>query len=154
MNTARSLLLAIAATVAVVCEEPALARDEIAGPVAAKVMKVVDGDTVTVEAAIWIGQRLTVNARIRGIDAPEIRGKCDVEKRLAEDARHHLEILAATEPVWLSRIADDKYAGRVVADVTLADGTDIGTEMIAAGYARAYDGGSRRSWCTADLTAS
>jgi len=45
----------------------------------AKVVRVIDGDTVDV--AIDLGFKVTINARLRlaGIDAPEIRGKEKIE---------------------------------------------------------------------------
>jgi endonuclease YncB( thermonuclease family) len=50
----------------------ALAREEISGPVAAKILRVVDGDTLLVEAQPWPQQTMEVYVRIRGIDAAEI----------------------------------------------------------------------------------
>ncbi len=123
------------------------AAERIAGPVSANVLRVVDGDTLTVEATIWIGQRITVSARIRGIDTPELRGDCPREKAMAEAARATLADLADARPVVLTAIENDKYAGRVIADVATADGIDLGTYMLAAGLGRAYDGGGRRGWC-------
>lgn len=126
----------------------ALAGERIAGPVAATVVRVVDGDTLTVEAAIWIGQRLTVNARIRGIDTPELRGACPREKTLAGAARIELRRMVDARTVQLTNVENDKFGGRVVADVHTVDG-DLGTHMIVTGHARAYDGGRRGSWCAA-----
>ena len=75
------------------------AADSIAGPVAAEVLRVVDGDTLTVEAAIWVGQRITVNARIRGIDTPELRGRCPRESAMATVARDALVAIAGSARV-------------------------------------------------------
>ncbi|WAP70646.1 hypothetical protein [Jiella pelagia] len=66
---------------------------EIAGPVAANVVKVRDGDTVEVEAFVWPMQSVHVAVRLRGIDAPEKRGKCEAEKAAAARATARL-----TEP--------------------------------------------------------
>ena len=55
----------------------------ITGPVSAKVVKVYDGDTLTVEAYPWPGITATASVRINGVDTPEIRGKCDTEKQKA-----------------------------------------------------------------------
>ncbi len=59
----------------------------IAGPVAAKVVKVYDGDTFTVEAYPWPGITANASVRVDGVDTPEIRGKCESEKRKAVEAR-------------------------------------------------------------------
>ncbi len=45
----------------------------ITGPVSAKVVKVYDGDTVTVEAYPWPGLEAKASVRINGVDTPEIR---------------------------------------------------------------------------------
>ena len=117
------------------------------GPVAADVIRVVDGDTLALRTRIWIGLDLVVNARIRGIDTPELNGKCDREKAAAAAARVQLEALVGGAGVQLRRIENDKYAGRVVADVVTDDGTELGPAMLASGLARPYDGGSRDPWC-------
>jgi endonuclease YncB( thermonuclease family) len=119
----------------------------IPGPVAADVIRVVDGDTLALRARIWIGLDIVVNARIRGIDTPELNGKCDREKAAAAVARAQLEALVGEGGVQLRRIENDKYAGRVVADVVTDGGTELGPAMIGSGLARPYDGGSRDPWC-------
>jgi endonuclease YncB( thermonuclease family) len=49
--------------------------------------------------------------------------------------------------VVLSRIAGDKYYGRVLADVASGDGTSLRTAMLHSGLAQVYGGGARRPWC-------
>jgi hypothetical protein len=50
--------------------------------------------------------------------------------------------------VRLSNVANDKYGGRVDADVATASGTDVAMAMIATGLAHPYDGkGARADWC-------
>ncbi|MHA1564657.1 MAG: thermonuclease family protein [Alphaproteobacteria bacterium] len=129
-----------------------LGREILAGPVAAAVTHVIDGDTFEVVARIWLGQDIAVRIRLDGIDAPEMRARCAQEGLLAEQARRFTA-------VWLSQGADTgglviledihygKYAGRVIAKVRLADGSDLGRALIDAGLARAYDGGTRPDWC-------
>ena len=58
----------------------AWADPPIIGPVSAKVIKVYDGDTFTVEAYPWPGLEAKASVRIDGVDTPEIRGKCEAEK--------------------------------------------------------------------------
>lgn len=125
---------------------PAETRAEtLPGPVTADVIRVIDGDTLALRARIWIGIDIVVNARIRGIDAPEMRGRCDLEK--AQAAREHLVGLTAPGRVRLVRIENDKYAGRVVAEIVTDDGIDLGAAMLESGLARPYDGAARASWC-------
>lgn len=116
------------------------------GPVAASVEKVVDGDTLDVRAAIWLGQTVDVRIRIAGIDAPELQARCPEERQRALAARAFLEERLGHGAVRLSNIVYDKYGGRMLASVADADG-DIADAMLMAGLARPYDGGKRGSWC-------
>lgn len=126
---------------------PAGAGERIAGPVAAEVVRVIDGDTIEVTARVWPGVAITVGARIRGIDTPELRGDCREEIILAAAASDRLAEAVVGGRVSLSNVEEDKYAGRVVADVATPDGTDLGRLMIASGLARPYDGRTRGKWC-------
>jgi len=123
------------------------AAEEISGPVTADVIRVIDGDTLALRARIWIGLDLVVSARIRGIDTPELRGKCDREKALAEAARAHLATVVAEGKLRLRRIENDKYAGRVLADIVTDGGVDLREAMLESGLARPYEGGGRDPWC-------
>lgn len=117
------------------------------GPVEASVLSVIDGDTVAVEAHIWPGQTLRVSVRIRGVDAPELRGRCAAERRAAQRSRTALIGLVGTGRVRLVDISGDKYFGRVIADLVLPDGRHASATLLGEGLARAYAGAARRSWC-------
>ena len=67
-----------------------VAAEGLAGPVAAIVARVIDGDTIEVKAAIWLGQTLVVRVRIDGVDAPELEARCPEERKLALAARDFL----------------------------------------------------------------
>ena len=138
---------AIFAIVAASMPGSAAAGEPLAGPYTAAVERVVDGDTLAVRVAIWIEQDLSVLVRIRGIDAPEVRGKCESEKEHAREATLALQELVAGGDVALTTIEGDKYFGRVIADVTTSAGESVGAALIASGHVRTYDGGERESWC-------
>lgn len=122
----------------------AQARDEISGPVAAEILRVIDGDTLLVEAQPWPQQKMEVYVRIRGIDTPELRSKCERIRQAGLDARHALEALTTiSRRIQLTRISGDKYFGRIVADVTLSDGRSVADNLILAGLAQSYDGGRK-----------
>jgi micrococcal nuclease len=123
-----------------------VAKYEMEGPVEAEVLRVVDGDTLTVRAKIWIGQELTTNVRLSGVNAPELSGTCDAERALAEQARRFLTERVEGRAVTLRNIALDKFGGRVVAVVEDGAG-DLATALLAARLAVPYDGGRRGSWC-------
>lgn len=119
----------------------------LAGPVPARVIRVVDGDTLVVQAYVWVGQAIEVAVRIRGVDAPETRGRCARERELAARATRWLEAAVGDGEVSLTHISGGKYFGRVVAEVAAADGSALGPGLLAAGLARPYDGGRREGWC-------
>lgn len=125
-------------------EASAADRYGIAGPVAAEILRIVDGDTILVNARPWPQQTVEVLVRIRGIDAPEIRARCAAIRMAAGEAKAHLaQLLPASGTVFLTNVSGDKYFGRVVADVFLEDGSNPAQEMIAAGLALPYDGGGK-----------
>jgi len=112
-----------------------------------RVGTVIDGDSFKVDIANWpevVGKGITV--RINGIDTPEMRGKCDAEKRLARKAKQFtVTRLRSAERVELRNIQRGKYF-RLIADVEV-DGKDLGTQLMKAGLARVYEGGKRQDWC-------
>ncbi|KQQ33958.1 nuclease [Rhizobium sp. Leaf306] len=122
----------------------ASAREEISGPVAAEILRVIDGDTILVEARPWPQQRVEVYVRIRGIDAPELKSKCHSVQQAGGDARQALEALTkASATIELVNITGDKYFGRIVADVVLPDGRSAGSDLLLAGLVQPYDGGRK-----------
>lgn len=136
--------LLILAVMAAVFATAAEARDEISGPVAAEILRVIDGDTLLVEAQPWPQQKMEVYVRIRGIDAPELKSKCERIREAGLDAQRALEALTARSPrIQLTRISGDKYFGRIVADVLLSDGRNAGADLLLAGLVRTYDGGHK-----------
>lgn len=103
---------------------------------------VVDGDTLKDDQ----GLRL----RIIGLDAPEIRGKCDYEKELARMAKRYVEHLyKTTEFEIIDSGKHDRYQRPLVH--VLVNGESLAEIMIARGLARAYVCDprcpKRRSWC-------
>ncbi len=119
---------------------PALALD-----VTAQVLRVKDGDTIVVRAQIWLDTYVETAVRLRGVDTPEIHGKCPEEKALARRATEYVAAALSGRVVRLVNVRRGKY-GRAVATV-LVDGLDLAREIIAAGLGRAYFGEKRQSWC-------
>jgi endonuclease YncB( thermonuclease family) len=129
------------------------AAESLPGPVGARVLRVLDGDTIEVRAHIWLGQEVATHVRLAGVDAPELKGACRSERALAIRARAYLAARLATADgslayVNLSDIRVGKYGGRVLARVRTAGGEDLSHALLAAGLARPYAGKARRSWCT------
>jgi endonuclease YncB( thermonuclease family) len=122
-------------------------REFLAGPVAVDVLEVIDGDTFLARAKVWPGHEVTVSVRLRGIDAPERRAKCDRERAAAEEARLALEHVLSAAPVLIRNISGDKYFARVIADAGNDDVLDAASFMLELELARPYQGGKRRGWC-------
>jgi micrococcal nuclease len=123
-----------------------MAANGLDGPIPAQVVRVVDGDTLQVEARIWLGQSVDVRVRIDGIDTPELHGACDAERQAALAARAFLEKRLSDAAIQLRDVTYDKYGGRVLARVIDKDG-DVAAALIATGLARPYNGGQRQPWC-------
>jgi len=125
------------------------AERTLPGPIPIEQARAIDGDTVEVVARIWLDQRITTRVRLAGVDTPERRGKCQSERDAAAEATRLTEGWLSRHPkLVLTEIQHDKYAGRVVGRLSSADGSsDLAGELIAAGLARAYDGGKKLGWC-------
>jgi micrococcal nuclease len=108
-----------------------------------KVIKVYDGDTITI-GAILLNKAYRFSVRLRGIDTPEIKGGSPHEKELAVKARDELSKRIMNKIVTLKNIETEKY-GRILADVYLEDEC-MNEWLIKEGYAKNYDGGHKESW--------
>ncbi len=123
-------------------------RTPLAGAYRAQVLNVLDGDTVEARVHVWMGQEVITRIRLKDIDAPEMNGQCGAERELAASSRNRVASLAGDAEVLLADVRPDKYFGRVVASVTIADGRDVGAVLLAEGLARPYRGGRRQGWCS------
>lgn len=124
-------------------------RIEIAGPVSAEIIRVIDGDTILVAARPWPQQTMEVYVRLRGIDAPELKSSCAAVRDAGRQARAALSDLTRDQhDIQLMRISGDKYFGRVVADMSFFEGRNPAQEMLTAGYVAPYDGGRKTENCS------
>jgi endonuclease YncB( thermonuclease family) len=114
----------------------------------AEVLRVLDGDTFEARVRIWPGMDVTTKVRLRGIDAPEIHSRCADERTKAIAARDALAQILAEGSVGVARVTQDKYGGRVDAEVSTAATADVSAALLARGMARHYSGGRRQSWCS------
>lgn len=138
-----AVLIVLAAAVSV-----ARSEEILPGPVPARVVRVVDGDTIQVAARIWLGQEVTTAVRVIGVDTPELKGKCAAEREKAQAAKAFVEkLLPAGATVLLVDVRHDKYGDRVLAKVGLKDGAYLADVLIGEGLARPYAGDSRKPWC-------
>lgn len=109
---------------------------------------VLDGDTFAAGVKIDNDITVTVRVRIINVDTPELNGACKMEIGKANDAKEFMvDLLPTGTVIELENIKDDKYLGRIDANVILSDGRDVGELLISEKLARPYNGGRRRGWC-------
>jgi micrococcal nuclease len=115
-----------------------------------KVIKVYDGDTITIVSDIpglKDSPFYKFSIRLNGIDTPEIRGKTEDEKLIAIKARDDLSNLILGDIVYLKNKKTEKY-GRILCDIYKYN-LHINNYMIEKRYALPYDGKAKtnpRSW--------
>lgn len=107
----------------------------------------IDGDTFGARVHLGSGEDVNVRIRLRGIDAPELKGQCAREIQKAETATTALTKLLREGSLTIYNIGPDKYPGRVVADVATRQTPNVSAAMLNAGHARPYGGGHRSGWC-------
>ena len=113
----------------------------------ADVLRVIDGDTFEARVRVWPGLDVDTKVRLRGIDAAELHARCADELAKAQAARSALEAILGEGDVTVSQVGVDKYGGRVDAVAATRSTADVSAAMLLGGWARAYDGRRRESWC-------
>lgn len=108
-----------------------------------KVIKVYDGDTITIAAKLpnTYGPLYRFSVRLNGIDSAEIKSKSKAEKDRAILARDALHFKIDGRTVTLKNVSTEKY-GRILADVYLDD-LNLSEWMLENKYAVPYDGGTK-----------
>ena len=116
----------------------------------AKVVKVIDGDTVDVDIDLGFGIILSdERVRIMGIDTPESRTRDQVEKTFGLAAKDRLKELLGKTTVLQTQINKNgedikgKF-GRILGDFVSNDQRMITDVLIEEGHAVAYFGGSKQ----------
>lgn len=102
----------------------------------AKVLRVIDGDTIDVEIDVGFSIFIKNRLRLEGIDAPETRTRDLVEKKEGLKAKQRLIELIEGKEVIIRTSKDEKY-GRILATVYL-DGVNICQQLLDENLARVY----------------
>ena len=109
----------------------------------AKVVRVVDGDTL--DCDIDLGFHITLRERIRlmGVDTPETRTRDPVEKANGLKSKSFVEDFVALKGgnIFLKVHGFGKF-GRPLADL-FVDGINLNQKLVDLGYAAPYFGGKR-----------
>ena len=117
-----------------------------------EINRVVDGDTIDVTIDLGFDLYKKERVRVAGVDTPEKRTRDDEEKALGYDATHWLEdklngaITGDDDLVIRTELVGGvgKY-GRLLGWLYIGDAeVSLNEQMIAAGYAWAYDGGTKQ----------
>lgn len=110
---------------------------------------IIDGDTFIGDVLLADGlEVLSVSIRLRNVDTPEIHGQCDTEIRKALYAKQRLEeLIPLGTIIEIKNIKNDKYPGRIDANVYDSVNRDVGLVLVRENVGRAYSGGKRESWC-------
>jgi endonuclease YncB( thermonuclease family) len=112
-----------------------------------KVISVYDADTIRVNIDSFpdiIGKNIRI--RLKGIDAPEIKGMCQKEIDLAIMARDYLRnAINQSSRIELRNIERGKYF-RIVGELYI-DGENISNNLLKRKLAYYYNGAKKRSWC-------
>lgn len=109
----------------------------------AKVVKVYDGDTITIACKYPKRSKNLYRfpVRLAGIDAPEMNAVSDTERLEAINSKQGLHNLIFNETVRLDNIRIEKY-GRLLADVYLYD-LHVNSWLLDNNYAVPYNGGAK-----------
>jgi micrococcal nuclease len=104
----------------------------------ARVVRVVDGDTVDLMIDLGFGIHRAQRVRLDGIDAPEIRGGDPLVKAAGLRTKAYLEeVLAEGKLIKLISTHYDKW-GRAVGKIWREEGIEIGEELLKLGLAKPY----------------
>lgn len=124
-------------------------QDVLQGPLRAKVIRTIDGDTAQALVETFYGHYVLTDVRIGEIDTPESKGraKCEAEAALAEKAKAETKSLLEGKDVLLYNVKFEKYGGRVLGDFRTQEGVSASENLISKDLAKPYDGGAKASWC-------
>ena len=113
------------------------------------VRRVIDGDTIDVDADLGFAVSIKLRLRFAGINTPESRTRNLEEQALGKAATaFRKETLESADAVEFESHERGKF-GRVLATpftVKCGKRTDICKLMIREGHAREYSGGKREPW--------
>lgn len=120
----------------------------------AKVLKVIDGDTIDLNVDLGFKIHHEIRVRLFGVNTPESRTKDLKEKELGLKAKQFTQDwLTNHHWVFINTIPDknDKY-GRILAKIYSSENISdpktacLNTDIIESGFAREYYGFGDKSW--------
>jgi len=107
------------------------------------IVSVYDGDTFKINLncslAVYCEK---VPVRVLGVDCPEIKGKTEKEKKLAQQAKTFTKNFLEKGPISLTNCSRDKYF-RLLCEVKNGQGQNLANELIRHNLGYAYYGGTK-----------
>lgn len=117
-----------------------------------KILRVVDGDTVLIEAPYLPNPlKKTILLRIAKLDTPEknFRAHCSLEATLGNSATEFTtNKIKDAKNILVSIEGEDKYF-RLLGDVIL-DGISLRSLLLESGLATPYYGNKKPDWCNSE----
>ena len=112
-----------------------------------EIYKVIDGDTIDASIDLGFGIYLTRKIRLAGIDTPESRTTNAKEKIMGLESKEWIKrrLEFAKDILIKTELPDstEKY-GRIIGHLYInGEETSLSTQMIDAGYALLYNGGTK-----------
>lgn len=109
-----------------------------------KVIKVYDGDTITIQFKLPYKQSplYKISVRLNGIDCPELKTKNLIEKQCSQIAKEKVSQLLMNNTIELKNTGMDKY-GRLLADVYYKN-KSVNTWLLTNHLAVEYSGKTKQ----------
>jgi endonuclease YncB( thermonuclease family) len=116
------------------------------GPYQAKIVRVMDANTLKLNVAVWPGQVNQIILKVADIETPQTKGFCETERLMAREARAFTNSFLGRS-VLLEDLQLSQKEGVYTATVKNDRGDDLARALMDAGYAVKFDEQKRSNWC-------
>lgn len=104
----------------------------------AKIINIVDGDTVDADIDLGFKMSSTQRLRLLGVDTPELTSTFPPERQKAQEAKAYTKMRTLNADVLIETHKSDSF-GRYLADIYLdRSEKSFSEELLEMGYARPY----------------
>jgi len=108
----------------------------------AHVTNVVDGDTIDATVDLGFTVSVSVRFRLNGLDTPELTSSDPSTREAANKAKQFVTEKIKDKDIILQSVKQDKY-GRWLANIYLADGSQLNQILLENHLAVPYSGGAK-----------
>ncbi len=123
----------------------------------AKLIKVIDGDTIDIEIDLGFDVHINQRLRLYNVDAPETRTKNLLEKEAGLHVKFLVEVILTNKELYVKTIKTSDKFGRYLADVYFNKVDDSGMAslseyLISRKFVKEYDGTTQKEeWTDEEL---